>query len=116
MRKIAIIEMSSFGYFLCRAMAKHDNLSVMAIDNNEAKIDDVKPFVEKAVIADATDKEVLQSLGIAESDAVVVSLNDKIDTSILVTYYLREVGVKEIIAKAMSEDHGKILNVIGASE
>jgi trk system potassium uptake protein TrkA len=97
-------------------MAEQSNLSVMAIDNNEAKIDDVKPFVEKAVIADATDKDVLASLGIAESDAVVVSLGDKMDASILVTYYLRELGVKEIIAKAMSEDHGKILNVIGATE
>jgi trk system potassium uptake protein TrkA len=115
MRKIAVIGMSSFGYFLCRAMADR-KLSVMAIDSNEAKIDDVKPFVEKAVIADATDKEVLENLGIAEVDVVVVSLGDKMDASILVTYYLRELGVKEIIAKAMSEDHGKILNVIGASE
>jgi trk system potassium uptake protein TrkA len=107
--------MSSFGYFLCRAMADR-KLSVMAIDSNEAKIDDVKPFVEKAVIADATDKEVLENLGLAEVDAVVVSLGERIDASILVTYYLRELGVKEIYAKAISEDHGKILNVVGASE
>jgi len=107
--------MSSFGYFLCRALADR-KLSVMAIDSDEAKIDDVKPFVEKAVIADAADKEVLENLGIAEVDAVVVSLGDRIDASILVTYYLRELGVKEIFAKAISEDHGKILNVVGASE
>lgn len=115
MRKIAVIGMSSFGYFLCRALADR-KLSVMAIDSNEAKIDDVKPFVEKAVIADAADKEVLENLGISEVDAVVVSLGDRIDASILVTYYLRELGVKEIYAKAVSEDHGKILNVVGASE
>jgi len=115
MRKIAVIGMSSFGYFLCRAMADR-KLSVMAIDSNEAKIDDVKPFVEKAIIADATDKDVLVNLGISEADAVVVSLGERIDASILVTYYLRELGLKEIYAKAISEDHGKILNVIGASE
>jgi len=115
MRKIAVIGMSSFGYFLCRALADR-KLSVMAIDSNEAKIDDVKPFVEKAVIADAADKEVLENLGISAVDAVVVSLGDRIDASILVTYYLRELGVKEIYAKAISEDHGKILNVVGASE
>lgn len=115
MRKIAVIGMSSFGFFLCRALAEH-KLSVMAIDNDEAKVDDVKSFVEKAIIADATDKDVLINLGVAEADAVVVSLGDRIDASILVTYYLRELGVKEIIAKAMSEDHGKILNVVGASE
>jgi len=115
MRKIAVIGMSSFGYFLCRDMAER-KLSVMAIDSDEAKIDDVKPFVEKAVIADASDKEVLENLGLAEVDAVVVSLGERIDSSILVTYYLRELGVKEIYAKAISEDHGKILNVVGATE
>jgi trk system potassium uptake protein TrkA len=115
MRKIAVIGMSSFGYFLCRAMTEQ-NLSVMAIDTNEAKIDDVKPFVEQAIIADATDKEVLKDLGLSEVDVVVVSLGERIDASILVTYYLRELGVKEIIAKAISEDHGKILNIIGASQ
>lgn len=115
MRKIAVVGMSSFGFFLCRALTDR-KLSVMAIDSNEARIDDVKPFVEKAIIADATDKEVLENLGIAEADVVVVSLGERIDASILVTYYLRELGVKEIYAKAISEDHGKILNVIGASE
>jgi trk system potassium uptake protein TrkA len=115
MRKIAVIGMSSFGFFLCRAMAEH-NLSVMAIDSDEAKIDDVKPFVEKAIIADATDKDVLKDLGLSEADVVVVSLGEKIDASILVTYYLRELGVKEIIAKAIGEDHGRILNIVGASQ
>ena len=79
---------------------------------------DVRGFTgtHLAVIADAADKEVLENLGISEVDAVVVSLGDRIDASILVTYYLRELGVKEIYAKAVSEDHGKILNVVGASE
>jgi trk system potassium uptake protein TrkA len=115
MRKIAVIGMSSFGFFLCRAMTEQ-KLSVMAIDKDEAKIDDVKPFVEKAIIADATDREVLKDIGLSEVDVVVVSLGEKIDASILVTYYLRELGVKEIIAKAISEDHGRILNIIGASQ
>lgn len=91
-------------------------LSVIAIDSNENKVDEVKPFVDKAIIADATDKGVLESLSLSGVDVVVVSLGEKIDASILVTYYLRELGVKEIIAKAISEDHAKILNIVGASQ
>jgi trk system potassium uptake protein TrkA len=38
------------------------------------------------------------------------------DASILVTLYLRDMGLKEIVVKAISEDHGKVLGLIGATE
>ena len=88
----------------------------MAIDSDEAMIEQVKSYVDRAVIADATNKETLESLNISDFDVVVVSLGGKIDASILVTLYLKELNVKEIIAKAVTEDHGKILNRIGATQ
>jgi trk system potassium uptake protein TrkA len=114
MRSFAVIGMSSFGYFLCKALGER-GLSVLAIDNNEAKIDSIKQFVDRAVIADATDKETLASLGINNVDVVIVSLGDRMDASILVTHYLRELKVREIVAKASTEDHGKLLNIVGAT-
>lgn len=114
MRTFAIIGISSFGYFLCKALGGR-GLSVMAIDSDEGKIDSVKAFVEKAVIADATDKETLRNLGLTDIDVVIVSLGDRMDASILATHYLRELEVKEIVAKAISEDHGKLLNIVGAT-
>ena len=41
-------------------------------------------------------------------------LRESLDASVLVTLYLRELGVKQIVAKAMTEDHGKILDMLGA--
>jgi trk system potassium uptake protein TrkA len=114
MRTFAVIGLSSFGHFLCKALSER-GLSVLAIDNDESKIDDVKQIVDKAVIADATDKEVLLSLGLNSVDVVIVSLGDRMDASILVTHYLRELEVKEIVAKATSEDHGKLLSIVGAT-
>ncbi len=114
MRHFAVIGMSSFGYYLCKFMAER-GFYVLAIDNDEVKINRVKDFVQKAVIADATDKETLERLGLGDFDGVVVSLGDRIDASILVTLYLRQLGVDEIIAKAITEDHGKILDLIGAT-
>ncbi len=114
MRTFAVIGMSSFGYYVCRYLAER-GFYVLAIDNDEAKINRVKEIVHKAVIADATDKEALERLGLGDFDAVIVSLGDRIDASILVTLYLRQLGVKEIIAKAITEDHGKILDMIGAT-
>ncbi|MDW7680235.1 MAG: TrkA family potassium uptake protein, partial [bacterium] len=114
MRKFAVIGMSTFGEYLCKYL-NEAGLNIMAIDANESKIDKIKNFVTKAIVTDARDKETLESIGITDFDVVVVSLGDQIDASILVTLYLKELGVKEIIAKASTEDHGKILDRIGAT-
>ncbi len=115
MRNFAIIGLSTFGEYLTRYLAER-NFQVMAIDINEIKIDKVKNFAAKAVVADARDKETLENIGITDFDVVIVSLGDQMDASILVTLYLKELGVGEIIAKASTEDHGKILDRIGATQ
>jgi trk system potassium uptake protein len=115
MRKFAIIGMSSFGFYLSKFLSEK-RFKVLAIDKDEAMVEKIKPFVAKAVIADACEKETLESLGVKDFDVVVVSLGSHIDASILVTLYLKELGVDEIIAKAVTEDHGKILDRIGATQ
>ena len=114
MKSFAIIGLSSFGYYLAKNLSESGH-QVMVIDQNEERINRVKSFVDKAVIADATDKTTLTTLALDELDNVVVSLGDQLDASILVTLYLREFNVKKITAKALTEDHGKILDIIGAT-
>ncbi len=115
MRSFAIIGLSTFGYYLAKELS-HRGHQILAIDIDEDKIDKIRPFVDRAVIADASDKEALASLGLAELDAVIVSLGEQMDASILVTLYMREFRVKKIVAKALSEDHGRILDIIGATD
>ena len=114
MKNIAVIGLSSFGYYLCEALASRD-FNIMAIDINEALVNQVKPFVRKAVIGDARDKQFLMQLGIADFDTVIISVGSKMDTSILITLYMKELKINEIIAKAINEDHAKILEKIGAT-
>ncbi len=114
MRSFAVIGLSSFGYHLCKHLTEL-GAPVLAIDVDEEKIDDIRPFVQKAVVADAKDKDVLRSLGLEDFDVVVVTVGEPIEVSILITLYLREIGVKEIIAKVITEDHAKILDKLGAS-
>jgi|YNPBryantNP2012_1023418.scaffolds.fasta_scaffold00327_9 trk system potassium uptake protein TrkA len=115
MKNYAVIGLGNFGHFMARFLAAR-GLEVIAIDTDEAQIERIKPFVEKAVIADATNKEVLERLGVGDMDAVIVSVGERVDTSILITLYLKELKVRQIIAKAISEDHGKILHIIGATD
>ena len=65
---------------------------------------------------DASNKENLLSIGITDMDYVIVSTGPSLEPSILTVHILKELGVKRIIAKALSEDHEKILQLVGASE
>ncbi len=115
MRNFGVIGLGSFGHFTARFLAER-GLEVLGLDMDEIQVDRIKPYIEKAVIADATNKEVLEQIGVHDMDAVIVSVGDKIDMSILITLYLKELKVKNIIVKAITEDHGKILHIIGATE
>ena len=114
MKNIAIIGLSSFGYYLCEALNAY-GFNIMAIDINETLVQKIKPFVRKAVIGDARDKSFLIQLGIEDFDTVIISVGSKMDTSILITLYMKELKINEIIAKANNEDHAKILEKIGAT-
>ena len=87
---------------------------VLAIDSDEAKVDAVKDYVTFAKQADSTDKDALIEAGITNCDAVVVAIGKDIDSSILATLNLKELGIKYVVAKATSEQHGKLLSKIGA--
>lgn len=114
MRSYAIIGMSSFGSFLALDLSEQ-GVQVIAIDREEEKIEKIKRFVQKAVIADGTDRETLASLGLHDLDGVVVSLG-QIESSVLATLHLKELKIKRIIAKALSSEHEKILEIVGATE
>lgn len=116
MKKFAIIGLSSFGLNIVKTLAKKKDVEIMAIDMDENKVKDIKDIVNQAITMDASSKENLSSVGISEMDVVVVSAGPSLEPSILIVHILKELEVKKIIAKALSEDHEKILNLIGAHE
>lgn len=115
MKTFVIIGLSTFGQYMAQYLAER-NFDVVVIDSDENRVERVKPYVKKGIIADATDKETLKKIGIHEADAVIVSLGESIDASLLAVLYLKELGCKEIHVKVLTEEHAKILNIIGVSE
>ena len=113
--KFAVIGLGSFGSNVAKTLYERKN-EVLAVDVSKEKIEEVKAFVSHAVNMDAADNENLQALGIKEMDVVVVSLGPDMEASILTVLYLHEIGVKRIVAKALTEDHAKILEAVGATE
>ena len=112
---LAVIGLGQFGSSLARELKtlKHH---VTAIDSDPKAVSRVQDVVDQAVVADATDRNLLEELGINLVDAAVISLGDNLGASILITLHLKEMGVGRIVAKAISPEHEKILKRIGAGE
>jgi trk system potassium uptake protein TrkA len=114
-KRFAVIGLGNFGFHAAKALFEDGN-EVVAIDEDKARIQAIAPHCTEAVVLDATDKEALNALGLEQMNGVIVSTGTKISTSILICLHLQEIGVKNILAKALDEDHGKILKRVGASE
>jgi len=111
----AVIGMGRFGRSVARTLY-HMGYDVMAIDQNEEVIDEMKDEVTYGVTADAQEERVLESLGVRNFDVAIVGIGNDIQASILVTLTLKELGVKKVVAKAINERHGRVLEKMGADK
>lgn len=115
MRKLfGVVGLGRFGFNVARTLAE-GGAEVIACDIDEEKVKQISELVHKAYILDATDERALKESGIANADTVIVSIGENIEASILVVVQLMELGVKEIIAKAVNPLHGRILERLGVS-
>ena len=115
MKQFVVIGLGNFGFNVAIALSELGN-QVLAIDLNSKKVEKIKDMVTEAVISDSRDKEVLSEYISNDVDAVIVSMGDNIEASTLTVLYLKDLKVKTIIAKAKNDDHGKILQSVGATE
>ncbi|MEW6015002.1 MAG: TrkA family potassium uptake protein [Candidatus Zixiibacteriota bacterium] len=115
MKRFGVIGLGNFGFYIARTLAE-EKCEVIAIDRDPVKVQKVSEFVDMAVVGDATDIELLKKLGMAETEAVIVSTGDSIQYSILVTMFLKELGALNVVAKAISEEHARVLEKVGADQ
>ncbi|HWR62385.1 MAG TPA: TrkA family potassium uptake protein [Clostridia bacterium] len=113
MRQFIIIGIGRFGKAVAERLYELGH-EVLAIDTDEDTIQKVSEKVTHAVTADATDENVLKSLGVRNFDVGVVAIGSDIQSSIIVTLMLKEMGVGYIVAKAQNDTHAKVLLKIGA--
>ncbi|WP_239618622.1 potassium channel family protein [Cohnella mopanensis] len=114
-KQFAIIGLGRFGSSVAIYLAEL-GYEVLAVDDNAQRVQDVAHAVTHAVSADSTDEEAMNALGIRNFDVVVVAIGQDIQSSILTTLILKDLGVPYIIVKAQNELHGKVLNKIGADK
>lgn len=112
-KQFVIIGLGRFGSSIAKTLYSLGN-DVLAIDKDEDIVQEIADSVTHAVQLDATDENALRSLGIRNFDVAVVTIGDNIQSSIMATLLVKELGVKYIIAKGHSDLHAKVLYKIGA--
>jgi len=117
MKQFLVVGMGRFGTSLAKTLYSNGK-SILAIDKNEEKIQENinNNIIENAISVDATDILELKNLGINNFDVAFVCIGTEMQSSILVTLTLKELGIPKIIAKALSRQHGRVLEKVGADE
>jgi trk system potassium uptake protein len=114
-KQIAVIGMGRFGSSVANELFK-EGADVLAIDKSEKRIEENASTVTHAIVADTTDENAMLKMGIRNMDVVVVAIGDDIQASILTVLILKELGIKEVIAKAVTNHHAKVLTQVGADK
>jgi trk system potassium uptake protein TrkA len=113
MKQFIVIGIGRFGSALAQRLYNLGH-EVLAIDSNEEEIQKISDKVTHAVTADASDESVLKSLGVRNFDVAIVAIGSDIQSSIITTLMLKDMGVKFVVAKAQNDLHAKVLYKIGA--
>ena len=88
---------------------------VTGIDGSEDRVRELADHVTLAMQMDATDEKALRAAGIQDVNVAVVSIGENLESSLLVVTLLRELGIKNIVAKAVTPLHGRILEKLGVT-
>lgn len=112
-RQCVVIGLGHFGYSVAETLYKLGN-DVLAIDSSEEIVQSISDKVTHAVQADATDENTLKALGIRNFEVAVIGMGSDIQSSILITLLVKELGVRYVVVKATNELCAKVLYKMGA--
>lgn len=115
MKSFVVLGIGRFGSSLARTLYKLGH-EVLAVDEDEDIVQDIADNVTHAVVGDCVDENTLRSLGVRNFDVAVVAIGGNLQSSILATVILKDMGVKHVVAKAQSELHAKVLLRVGADK
>lgn len=113
-KQFLVIGLGRFGASVARTLSEEGH-SVVGIDTSEDRIQRVSEEIADVIKCDATDADLLDTMGVSDYEATIVCIGEKyIQNSILVTLMLKEKGSKKIIAKAGTKTQGRVLSKVGA--
>ncbi len=114
-KTFAVFGLGEFGRSVALTMVKN-GYEVLAVDRREDRVQEIADYVTRAIRADATEMNVLQSLGLDTMDGAIVAIGSDLEAGILITIGAKECGVPYVLAKAKDAIAEKVLRRVGADE
>lgn len=114
-QQFAVLGLGKFGTEITKALYNY-GYEVLAIDIDEEKVNEVANYCTHSLVADVSEENTLRTVAIENFDTVVIAIGNNMQASIISALICKELGVKNIIAKAHNEKHGKVLNKIGVNQ
>lgn len=112
-KNIIVLGLGRFGMSVATRLFK-DGFYVTAVDYDYDLIEKMADSVSSAIQADITEEVAMHSLGINNYDVAIIATGSDLEASIEATLICKDSGVNEVIAKASSKQHARILKKIGA--
>lgn len=115
MKNILLIGLGRFGRHLAVELNELGH-EVMAVDDDEDRVNEILPYVTNAQIGDSTNVDFLKSLGIGNFDICFVTISANFENSLETTSLLKELGAKVVISRAERDIQKKFLLRNGADQ
>lgn len=115
MKSVLLIGLGRFGKYI--VMKLHElGHEVMAVDENEERVNDAMPYVTDGQIGDSTNEALLKSLGVKNYDVCIVTIGGDFQSSLETTCLLKELGAQKVVSRAEQDVQAKFLLRNGADE
>ena len=115
MKSCLLIGVNHLGTLIAKKMME-SGYEVMAVDNDEERINMIQSYVTDALIGDSTNEEFLKSLGVKEYDLCFVTIASDFQYALMTIFLLKELGAVRVIGRANGEIQEKLLIRSGADE
>ncbi|MBQ3939695.1 MAG: TrkA family potassium uptake protein [Oscillospiraceae bacterium] len=115
MKTVLLVGAGQFGIHIAQKMSEM-NCEIMAVDSDEARVNEILPLVTNAQIGDSTNESFMRSLGIPDFDVCIVTISGSFQNSLETTALLKDLGARKVIARAQNDVQEKFLRRNGADE
>lgn len=110
--KFLVIGLGRFGSSLALTL-KDLKCHVVGIDTDQSLVDEFSEKLNQTLCCDSTDEFVLQDIDVHKFDVVVIAIGTNVQASVMTAVLLKDMKVKRVVAKALSDTHGILLHKIG---
>lgn len=110
--RFVVIGLGRFGGTLAERLAKLGH-KVTGLDISEETIKPLEEVLHEALVADATDRQVLEAANLDQADAVIIAMGDEPLRNIITAMHVVELGARKILARGTDKIHARILRKLG---